>query len=571
VAAAVALLLALHAGLAVHSLWIKSVAYDETSHLPAGLAAVATGEPVLNPQHPPLVKLLAGLAASTAQPTLPLDGAAYRHRAEWDFGRRVLFASGIVERALVRRGRLPVVALSVIGALAVFAWSRRRFGTGAGLFSLALYAFSPTVLAHSRLVTFDAPLAALGVAALYVVWRARPRTAEDPAGEPSAPRGGRWLARELGVGALLGLVTATKFSGLVLVALAVACDLVVEAASRGGGAGWRRLAAGWAVRLAAVAVVLQAVYLSPLGPLRWLEGAGRIYADIDPGHPFYLAGRFSRDGFAHYFLVAMAVKSTLVELGAGLFGLGRAAIACLGPRRGPGCGSGWRDDLYLWLPAAGWVAATSALALDLGVRYVLPAYPLLFVLAGALVPAAGRWSPRLGPALVVVLGLGQAATALGAHPDYIPYFNRLAGGTAAGPRWLDDSNLDWGQDLGRLPGWLAERGISRVALFYFGTGDPGYYGVPAAPMPASDWEGSPRPGAYVISAHRLVQGLWRARNEGVATDWLDRYTPEDVLGGTLYLYLIRPQDDGRPAAAGDDDPSGGPAAAEPAAEPAATP
>jgi hypothetical protein len=57
----------------------------------------------------------------------------------------------------------------------------------------------------------------------------------------------------------------------------------------------------------------------------------------------------------------------------------------------------------------------------------------------------------------------------------------------------------------------------------------------------------------------------------VATDWLDRYTPEDVLGGTLYLYLIRPQDDGRPAAAGDDDPSGGPAAAEPAAEPAATP
>src|SRR5262249_49578175 len=141
-----AALLAAHAALATHALWSQSAGYDETSHLAAGLAAVATREIRLNPQHPPLVKLAAGLPAP---PRLPLASAAYAEGREWDFGREVLFGSGNDPQALLRAGRLPVVALSTLAGLAVFAWSRARFGAGAGCFSLALWAFSPTALAHA--------------------------------------------------------------------------------------------------------------------------------------------------------------------------------------------------------------------------------------------------------------------------------------------------------------------------------------------------------------------------------------------------------------------------------------
>jgi hypothetical protein len=42
----------------------------------------------------------------------------------------------------------------------------------------------------------------------------------------------------------------------------------------------------------------------------------------------------------------------------------------------------------------------------------------------------------------------------------------------------------------------------------------------------------------VISAHWLVHGLHLARTQGAHSDWLRRYQPRDVLGGSLYLYVF---------------------------------
>ena len=535
VALAVVLLLAAHAGLAVDSLRRKSVTYDEVSHLPAGLAHAASGEMRLNRQHPPLVKLLAGLAAGTAGPDLPLDGEDYREGREWAFGREVLFGGGNDSGELLFRGRLPTVALSLVGGLAVFAWSRRRWGAGGGLLSLGLWAFSPTVLAHGRLVTMDVPVAALSTLALYLWWRA-----------VRAPGAGLRLA----CGAVLGLALATKFSALVLPPAMVLSEL----AAGGVRGGWRGRLAGWATVFGAAAVVVQGFYLGAGGLAGYARGARLLYADLPADYPFYLAGRFRRGRFPLYFPVAFAVKSTLAELAAGV---GAVAAAALRRRR---------DDLFIWLPAACWFAASMIGASNQGVRYLLPVYPLLFVAAGGLVPALAGLAARLrsapavaesepgergamestpaprrpwaGPALAVLLVTAQAAEAAVHHPDYIPYFNPLAGGTAAGPRWLDDSNLDWGQDVGRLPGWLRERGIGRVRMAWFGPTDPDYYGVLREPFPLADWREGPRPGAYVVSAHVLVRGLLDARERGWRSDWLDRYRPAGVLGGSLYLYVF---------------------------------
>ncbi len=505
---AAVLLLAAHAALATHALWSQSGSFDETSHLPAGMALVATGEMRLNPQHPPLVKLLAGLATAPLRPRLPLAGPAYRQGREWEFGRKVLFASGNDPMALLRVGRLPVVALSTLAGLAVFLWSRARFGDAAGCFSLALYAFSPTALAHAGFVTMDAAASAGAMATLGLFFAILRRRAS--------------LAREVGLGLALGAALAAKYSALFLLPAMALAQLAARDLRPAA-----RALRPWLLAFPVAALVVELAYLGPEDPLRYLRDLSTLHADHVPGYAYYLAGEFRTARFLAYFPIAMAVKSTLPELVAMLGALALAAV-----RR-----ASWRDDVYLWIPAAVWLGAHVLLADDLGVRYVLPVYPLLLTLAGGLVPAARRLG-RAGSAALVALAAAQAGTALHAHPHHLAYFNPLAGGPRAGPLWLDDSNVDWGHELYRLPGWLAERGIERVRLLALGTGVPEAYGVATEPFAPEDWKEAPRPGAYVISAHWLVHGLYQARTEGSHSDWLRRYEPTDVLGGSLYLYVF---------------------------------
>jgi hypothetical protein len=506
-AAAAALLLAAHAALAIHALWSESATFDETSHLPAGMALVATGEAHLNPQHPPLVKLLAGLATAPLAARLPLEGDAYREGREWEFGREVLFGLGNDHVTLLRAGRLPVVALSLLAGLAVFLWSRARFGDAAGCFSLALYAFEPTALAHAGFVTMDAAVTAGALATLGLFW--------------SIQRRGTSLAREASLGLALGVALAAKFSALFLLPAMALAQLVAG--------DWRPARARlrpWLVALPIAALVAELTYLGSGDRPRYLRDLAFLHADHQADYLYYLAGEFRAGRFPAYFPVALAVKSALPGLAAGLAGLVLAA------RRG-----GWRDDVYLWLPAAAWLGVHALLADNLGVRYVIPVQALLFVAAGGFAAAALRLG-RAGAAALAIVAGAQAGAALLVHPHHLAYFNPLAGGTRAGPRWLDDSNLDWGQELLRLPGWLAERGIERVRLLHFGTAPPSAYGVPSEPLLPSDWREAPRPGAYVISAHWLVHGLHTAEAEGAKSDWLRRYEPADVLGGSLYLYVF---------------------------------
>ena len=115
-------------------------------------------------------------------------------------------------------------------------------------------------------------------------------------------------------------------------------------------------------------------------------------------------------------------------------------------------------------------------------------------------------------------------------PDYLVYFNAIAGGPASGYRHLVDSSLDWGQDLPALARWLrreAEGRRERVPVYfsYFGSGDPAHYGIDAAQLYSyQDWRRE-RPlhrltgGTYCISATMLqslytrAPGPWSVRYE----------------------------------------------------------
>ena len=63
-------LVALQAGLAVHAMRGNSATFDEGAHLPAGYTHLALGDHRLNPEQPPLVKLLAAAPLLLVGPEL---------------------------------------------------------------------------------------------------------------------------------------------------------------------------------------------------------------------------------------------------------------------------------------------------------------------------------------------------------------------------------------------------------------------------------------------------------------------------------------------------------------------
>jgi hypothetical protein len=101
----------------------------------------------------------------------------------------------------------------------------------------------------------------------------------------------------------------------------------------------------------------------------------------------------------------------------------------------------------------------------------------LAVAAGCLVVVRRRWAH----VVVAVLVAFVAVSSLRTFPYYLPYSNEAFGGPSKTHQHLHDSNVDWGQDLGRLADRLRERHRGeRIWLVYKGAGVPSYYGIKAA-------------------------------------------------------------------------------------------
>ena len=525
--AAAALLLALLLQ-CVLSMRLQGATYDEHAHLPAGYTYWKTGDLRLNPQHPPLVKLLAALPLLLLNPRVDWSDESWAgpRPSQWRFGARFFYGWGNDADALLFAGRLPIVLLSLLLGAYVFRWSSERFGPRAGVFGLLLYAFCPNVIAHSRLVTMDLALSAFSTIALYYLWRFLREETMRPLVLCTV---------------FLGLALGSKFSALVVVTL-VAGWLVMrpvrgtaapaapsrkqgrkektkaEAAIAPARVGW---AAALGIAIGGAALVAWASYLFPADPAFYWNGVAVVNRDHRPDHFYYLMGEFKQGRWWYYFLAALAFKTPVPAL------LSTAIAGALAWRTRASTG---RDDLLLLVPMAGFVAFTSALADNLGVRYVLPVFPLAFIFASRIAEPLTRTRP--GQAAVAVLALWQIVGALRVFPDHLGYFNEPSGGVARGYRLLDDSNIDWGQDLKRLGRYLQEqKPTPAVRVCYDLNGHPPYYGVDTARITVEQMAaGTPAPGFYAIAAHCLVRVRTHDRPGQPSFDWLERYEPVGRVG-----------------------------------------
>ena len=170
------------------------------------------------------------------------------------------------------------------------------------------------------------------------------------------------------------------------------------------------------------------------------------------GYPVYLDGQLAQKSWWYYYLLSLVYK---VPEGTWLLVLASAAVLVVSPRSRA---SGFDEFAVLLVPAVVLFVMSIFTNINLGLRYVLPVFPFLFISAGKLVPwATGITSRTARAAALAFLALSLFATAaatVAIHPHYLAYFNAVSGGPDRGASHLIDSNLDWGQDLVGLRRWL---------------------------------------------------------------------------------------------------------------------
>ncbi|TAJ11774.1 MAG: phospholipid carrier-dependent glycosyltransferase [Planctomycetota bacterium] len=195
--------------LLVHLAWVTGPTYDEHFYIASGYAYWHDADFGLNREHPPLLKLLAGFPLLFA-PGVELP-EHWRELMAYPSTFLYQQNAAALDRNLFL-ARLPLVALTALGALLVYTTARRLWSPRAGLVSLLLFAFNPNVLAHGPLAALDMGIAVLLFAS--VKWQVA--LLERPSWERAF-----WAALLFGAANLAkstGLLLVPVYGGLALVA-----------------------------------------------------------------------------------------------------------------------------------------------------------------------------------------------------------------------------------------------------------------------------------------------------------------------------------------------------------------
>ncbi|MDX1608345.1 MAG: glycosyltransferase family 39 protein, partial [Candidatus Spechtbacterales bacterium] len=151
----------------------KSTIVDESPHIVAGYAYVVKQDYRLNPEHPPLIKMAAGLPLAFLDLNF-IEGRQSWEKdvnGQWTGGDQFLHWQGNNPRQMMFWSRLGPLVITLLLGVLVFMWARKLYNNMAGIFALTLFAFSPTFLAHGPLVTTDVGAAFAFVFASYFFFK----------------------------------------------------------------------------------------------------------------------------------------------------------------------------------------------------------------------------------------------------------------------------------------------------------------------------------------------------------------------------------------------------------------
>lgn len=492
--------------------------FDERAHIPAAYSYVRYGDMRLNPEHPPLIKDLAGLPLLFFDLTFPINDPDWTEgvNQQWTLGEKFLYESGNNPDVINFWSRLPIILISLLLGFFIYRWTKELAGTTAGLFALILYAADPNIIGHNHYVTTDIGIAAFLFLAMYFFTHFLKR--------PS--RRNIILA-----GIFLGLAQIAKFSavllfpltGLLVILYALAkqtpndntdtakptiiarlfeylwkyaaivaiCFAVISVAYTLNT--WNmplekvRILAQTsfnqktAVANMAASFVIYTSHIPIIAPLsEYFLGVFMVFARVAGGNTYYFLGTVSNIASPAYFPIVFLLKETLPFLFLLIFSilytLFRAGKNVLTS------GHSWlftlaqsiRDHIAQY-GMAGFILLYAYLSitgnLNIGFRHLFPILPFLYVLTAKTVfdfikhkrqsdAAASHTTiadEKHRHVLSVIAGLFTfwiVSIPVLSYPSYISYYNEAAGGHENGYQYATDSNYDWGQGLIQLRTWI---------------------------------------------------------------------------------------------------------------------
>lgn len=536
-----------------------SVTYDEPVTMLAGYHQWKCGDYSINSENPPLVKYVAAFPLRSQQLVGPDPLCSSHFTTKFDEyvqSMRFLITNG-VDRIVIPT-RIATSAFSILLAVLMLFAARRMFGEAEALLALAILAFEPVMIAHGSLATMDmAPTTFFfgAVFALYLFW------------EKPNP------LRTVAIGLSLGGMLASKHSALAAIiflwALAVVMAWLdsrkapeptaafVASAQRGAIAMAVATAIGFACLWASYgfhfyAIPSQRHQTLPITALPMGTGgvpamiatvttwgrAARVLPEAylfgitdvlrqNILHATYLFGHTYTHGIWYYFPVAFSAKTSLP-----LLILLTASILALMRYREHA-----REMAFLLIPAGLYFAFSLASGLNIGVRHILPIYPLIIAAAAAGACSIARRMPKAWIAIVALLVLAGVDSAR-TFPNYISFSNELWGGTNNTYKVLSDSNTDWGQNLKQIRWYIAQHHIQQCWFAETGTPDIAVATLPCHLLPAPyQWLDHPTEDipSHVSGTVFLTTEALPAENPGMYEKIVST-KPTAFIGGTTFVY-----------------------------------
>lgn len=432
-------------------------------------------------------------------------------------------------------GRLVTMLFSLLLACYVFKWSRELYGIAAGFFSLFLFAFSPNLIAHSRLITNDIFATCLMTLSLYYFWRML--------------RAGNWKYI-LAAAIFTGLSQIAKYTAVFLYPLFAALlifryggTLLLLFQRRDYPAIIRRCLIVFNIALFFGLLSLLIINIgflfdrvfTPLReyqfesdlfqtlqqksgllgalplplPVLYLEGPDSRQWETETGEHAnaYLFGELRNpECFTGYYFWAYLYK---VPIAIQIIIL--LSIITYWKNRRKYTFS--RNEIFIWIPIILFgIYINFSSSIQSGLRYALPVFPLLLILCGNLVKNLKSFSCRskIGVAILLIYLTGSV---LSYFPHYLSYFNELVWDRKLSYKILADSNNQWGQNRG-----FREAYLNRY---------PETIGFPPVP----------RAGKIMVGVNQLI-GLHYPETYR----WLrEHFEPVDHIGYSILIYDVSPE------------------------------
>jgi hypothetical protein len=434
--------------------------------------------------------------------------------------------------------RLMTTLFSLLVAYVVFSWARELSGFVPALISLGLYVLDPNIIAHSQLVTTDIYAAGMVLFSAYWLWKfANTR---------------KW-SHGLFLAFMLGMAQLAKYTAISLYPLFAVALLVYdwrypgEAYKRDARPGLKSALWQYAKYILVAASV--GIFIINVGflfnrtfiPLRdysfrsdlfeaiqsklsfvvpvpypYLEGLDWIVqregTNEGFGHIYLLGETRYNKGFPGYYFVAFLLK---VPIATQIILLAALVVYLFDRSRGK---SFVRNEWFLLWPIFFYTIYFNFFyRAQIGIRYFLIVFPLLYVFAGGLFEkwrGFTRGKKWLGFALSTYL----IVSLLSYYPFYISYFNEIVWDRKMAYKYLADSNLDWGQDKDIVAEYLAEH--------------PDVRKPPKRPRLLTETT------RYYVQANQLV-GITESPD---AYRWLrENFEPIDKIAPSCLLFEITPE------------------------------